>query len=51
MEELYFYLDATSAYAVQSNTVFSMFLTVLFSSLAFSAALSLKGIGRDIRIF
>lgn len=51
MDELNFYLDATAAYAEQSNTIFNMFLTVLFGSLAFSAAISLKGIGRDIKIF
>jgi hypothetical protein len=51
MSELNFYLAAANAYASQATSVFNMFLTVLFGSLAFAAAMSLKDIGNQVNIY
>ena len=50
-ERLDFALQTAIAYGNMTSTVFNMFLTVLFSSLAFAAAIPLKDIGRPIKIF
>jgi hypothetical protein len=51
MDHLSFYLSAATYYAEQASSVFNMFLTVLFSSLGFAAALPLGDFGKTISIF
>ena len=49
-ERLDFALQTAMAYGDMASTVFNMFLTVLFSSLAFAAAIPLKDIGKSIKV-
>ncbi len=51
MDQLNFYLAAANAYATQATAVFNMFLTVLFGSLGFAAALPLRDIGHQVPLF
>lgn len=47
MDEIDFLVTSAQAYVNASVSVFNMFLTVLFGSLAFSASMSLRDIGRS----
>jgi hypothetical protein len=51
MNDLGFLLSAAEGYASLASNIFSMFLTVMFSSFAFAAALPLRNIGTRIKIF
>jgi hypothetical protein len=51
MERLNFYLASASGYAKQATSIFNMFITVMFSSFAFAAALPLKNIGSSYDLF
>lgn len=44
--DLHFYLTAAAAFAKGSADMFAIFISVLFGSFAFAAALSLRNIGR-----
>ena len=44
--DLHFYLTAAAAFAKGSTDMFAIFISVLFGSFAFAAALSLRNIGR-----
>jgi hypothetical protein len=50
-DELGFLLSAAQGYSSQASNIFSLFLTVMFSSFAFAAALPLRNIGTRITIF
>ncbi|MFT6791168.1 MAG: energy-coupling factor transporter transmembrane protein EcfT [Cellvibrionaceae bacterium] len=51
MNDLGFLLSAAEGYASMASNIFSIFLTVMFSSFAFAAALPLRNIGARIKIF
>ena len=51
MDQLNFYLAAANAYATQATSVFNMFLTVSFGSLAFASALPLRDIGYRVPLY
>jgi len=51
LDHLNFYLSAASAYADQASTVFNMFLTVMFGSFGFAAALPLRDIGMHFNVY
>lgn len=44
-------MTAATNYANSMNAIFTMLLTVIFGSLAFSAAISLRDIGRPYKLF
>jgi len=46
MNELDFLLSTTQAYVANASDIFNLFLTVVFGSFAFAAALPLRNIGR-----
>ena len=51
MDNLNFYLSAAIGFANQASTVFNMFLTVMFSSFGFAAALPLRDVGKSRNLF
>ena len=51
MELFNFYLATAVGFATQASSIFNLFITVMFSSFAFAAALPMRNIGRPKIIF